>query len=403
MDMFGSEGVGGDGRHSAGVDAARETHGHVAEAVLADVVTCRHHQRLPDLLQRVEWRRQHVLSSAAAGRVADLQFADSDVFAEGREPAHHAAVRVGDERVAVEDQLVLPAHLVDVDDGDAERCCPRPCDRLPVVLFAPPVRRSVHHHHQLCPHPYLGQHRAGVVFTAESCSETAVGCRGVSRARRPPQILAHRDAHAYIADVQQRPRLGPRHEVALLVEHGVVRQQVLAIHAAHFAVRAHRHRVPQPHGSIQPGVLRKAHHSRHRPGMAGDPLERRRRPRHKRRLQQQVLRRIPSNGQLTEHHHLGSEPNRRVIGVHDHQGIPVEIPQPKVQLGQPHTHDRHKAKPYAHPSHPPRVREHRRAEATEQVIGTLTRDRGQATATTGAAAFGGRPARWRGGQREGRT
>ena len=72
-----------------------------------------------------------------------------------------------------------------------------------------------------------------------------LGAPGGLRADRPvraPGVLADRTADAHAGDHEQRPVDGRRREVALLVEHRVVRQEVLAVDALH----ARRARRPPP-------------------------------------------------------------------------------------------------------------------------------------------------------------
>ena len=97
-------------------------------------------------------------------------------------------------------------------------------------------------------------------------------------------------------------RFGRRREVALLVEHRVVRQQLLAVDAVHPPVRAHRGRVvaASPAGSREPD-------DRGAPaGARRDLLERLAGAGDERRAQQQILGRIAGDRQLGEHDEVGS-------------------------------------------------------------------------------------------------
>jgi len=69
-----------------------------------------------------------------------------------------------------------------------------------------------------------------------------------------------------------------------------------------------------------------------------NPLQRRSSPVHKRWLQQQILRRIPSNRQLTEHHHSRARTHGLVVRGNDHRGVPIQIAETQIELGQPHAH-----------------------------------------------------------------
>ena len=128
---------------------------------------------------------------------------------------------------------------------------------------------------------------------------------GDDRPGRAPRVLADRDADAHAADDEQRAVDGRRREVALLVEHRVVRQQVLAVDALHLAVRADRGRV----GEVAAG-LGEADDRGEPAGARGQLLERLGRLGHERRLQQQVLGRVPGERELGERDRGRRRPRR---------------------------------------------------------------------------------------------
>ena len=68
---------------------------------------------------------------------------------------------------------------------------------------------------------------------------------GDDRRRIVRHLLADRDADLHARDVEERQRLARCDEIALLVEHRVVGQQLLAVHAVDAAVRADRRDVVQ--------------------------------------------------------------------------------------------------------------------------------------------------------------
>ena len=105
---------------------------------------------------------------------------------------------------AVEDQLVLAADLVDVDDRAAG-------------VGGPGRRASARARRDL----------AGVVRRGVDVDDQLGARRRPARrsGRRAPGVLADADADPHAADHEQLERLGPGREVALLVEHRVVGQR----------------------------------------------------------------------------------------------------------------------------------------------------------------------------------
>ena len=178
MHVLGAQGVGGDERHQGRVDATRQADGDIGEPVLADVVTGAEHERLVDLAHQrqgstsggcrvsagsVSGRgardlddREWVLGRAAPGveqSLAEgrphLEVADDRLLLELGGAGQHLALGVEDDRGAVEDQLVLAADLVHVDQRAGGVGCPR--GEHPLALGQPVgvVRRGVDVHHEL--------------------------------------------------------------------------------------------------------------------------------------------------------------------------------------------------------------------------------------------------------------
>ena len=117
-------------------------------------------------------------------------------------------------------------------------------------------------------------------------------------------------------------------EVALLVEHRVVRQQLLAVDAEHPAVRADRRRVVEVTAR-----LREADHRRAAPGAGRELVERLGRLRDERRPQQQVLGRVAGDRQLGEDDEIAARGLRLLVGVEDPLGVAVEVADDDVDLG----------------------------------------------------------------------
>ena len=238
--VLGAEGVGGDGGDERRVDPTREPEHDIGEAVLRDVVAGGEHERVVDLGDAVEQRDDlgpmvrlgvgghgagHGTSTASAAAVSRPRGSSSRVRNTGRtsrstmrtvlaelgHPGDQLALVVDDERRAVEDQLVLPADLVDVDDVAVGVLGPGGDHPLPLALPAREVGRAVGDHDEL---------------------GAARGLLG-DRSLRAPHVLADRDADLHASDLVQLQGLVAGGEVALLVEHGVVRQEALAVGADH--------------------------------------------------------------------------------------------------------------------------------------------------------------------------
>ncbi len=122
---------------------------------------------------------------------------------------HQRPVRRHDQRVAVEDELVLAAHLVDVGDGAAGLGDASAQHREALGVPAPVVGRCVEVDHD-------------------------VGA-GTARLRnRPvvePDVFTDGDADPRARHAEERWRPLARHEPALLVEDAVVGEEVLAVDA----------------------------------------------------------------------------------------------------------------------------------------------------------------------------
>ena len=144
-----------------------------------------------------------------------------------------------------------------------------------------------------------------------------------------PRVLAHREPDLETGDREQRTVDGRRHEVALLVEHRVVRQQVLAVDAPHLALRAQRRAcwpVRRRRGLRVPD---------HRGGGAGtgrDLGQRLGRVGHEGGPEQQVLGRVAGDRELGERHEVGVDRGGPVVGLEDARLVAVEVTDDEVEL-----------------------------------------------------------------------
>ena len=148
------------------------------------------------------------------------------------------------------------------------------------------------------------------------------------RAGRAPRVLADRDADAHPGHDEQRTVDGRRLEVALLVEHRVVGQQVLAVDAEHTPVRADRGgvvqiairlgeaRPPRPRGRCAPRSCRA---SRRPAATNGGP-------------QEQVFRRVAGDRELGKRDEVAPGRFGLVVGVEDARRVALEIADDEVEL-----------------------------------------------------------------------
>jgi hypothetical protein len=120
-----------------------------------------------------------------------------------------------DHALAVEDQLVLTSHQIQIHDGDTG---------IPGAL---------------CQHRFALGSLATVIWrTVDVEEDVGTGGRlGGRRTIRHPDVLAYRHACSNAVDLPERRRLLTDGEVAVLVEDAVVRQAALVVDPAYPAVR----------------------------------------------------------------------------------------------------------------------------------------------------------------------
>ena len=239
----GAEGVAGDRRDERRVDPARQTQHHRAEAVL-DVVAHGGDQRPPHLglvlerdgdaghdrlVRRQRCARQHHAvdrharavagvdrAGAVVARRCQVEVDDHEALLPQRRPGEDGAVGADHQRVAVEDELVLPADAVHVDERRTGLRGPPRRERSAQVVLAALVGRAVDAHDEadgrLPGHP----HRPALL----------------------PQVLADDGRDVDAVQAHDRQPVAPD-EVAELVEDAVVRQVVLGVARHHAAAVQH--------------------------------------------------------------------------------------------------------------------------------------------------------------------
>ena len=179
------------------------------------------------LARAVELTPPHV-AKPAPHRDLRLDVRDEQVLLEAGRTSDDLARVVEDDRVAVEDELVLPAD--EVAEGEERGRVPRARDEhLLAILGLPDV-----------------EGRGGEVDDELRSRQRQVG----RRRPRLPDVLADRRPDEDVSDPDE-DELAPLEEVAVLVEDAVVRQEVLAVDGLHTAVGADRARVREV--AVEPG------------------------------------------------------------------------------------------------------------------------------------------------------
>src|SRR5436190_3080598 len=246
MDPLGAERLDSERGRDRRVDPSRDPDDDFAEAVLVHVVGEPELEPEAHLLELVEaWRDGRLDGLArAAGRtdvddrhlgnlaavagkraaadvpqpapdgVGGLDVGYEERLLEARSAREEAALSVEDERIAVEEQLVLPADRVAESDEAGVVTGPGCKHLLPLAVAKEMEGRSREVHEQL---------RAG---------EGELGCGRT----RLPHVLADRRSDER-ASVFEQHQVAARREVAILVEDSVVRQEALAVNRLDLAGR----------------------------------------------------------------------------------------------------------------------------------------------------------------------
>jgi hypothetical protein len=235
---------------------------------------------------------------------------DQELFGEARGSCDHFARIVEDDRVAVEDQLVLSAGEVAEREERARVAGPRDEHLLPLLRLSDVVRRRGEIHDELSAREReVGRGRAGL-----------------------PDVFADRDPDGGLAHSQDH-EVAPLSKVAMLVEHAVVGEEVLPVHGADLSAGTDRARVREI--AVEP---RRAD-ERDDPVRRGrDLLDRRPRGRDEAGPQQEVFGRIARDGQLRKDDEIGAGRTRLVEPVEDSRRLPSRSPDDGIHLRECHSH-----------------------------------------------------------------
>jgi hypothetical protein len=118
MDAVRPQRIDRDGGRDGGIDATRQAEHDAREAVLVHVVAQAERHRAIDLAEPVGRARDLARRADQAIALAP-PFGQHNAFLEHRQQLDQRAVWVQHEGGAVEDDLVLPAHLAKEDEGQA--------------------------------------------------------------------------------------------------------------------------------------------------------------------------------------------------------------------------------------------------------------------------------------------
>ena len=116
-DIFRPHGIGRNGGGERRIDAAGESQEDFLETGLTRVIADAQHQRVPDL----GFGREIVVRDASRCRCSEIH--DEHVFVEAFGAREQPAVRIEGGAAAVEDQVVVGAHLVDDEQRQAGTFC----------------------------------------------------------------------------------------------------------------------------------------------------------------------------------------------------------------------------------------------------------------------------------------
>ena len=276
---LGSERVGRDGGRECGVDAARQADQHRGKAGLVHIIAQAEHHRLVDRFDVAELGRDPGRQAFPALLPA-AELDRRDFLAERGELGLERAIGAQHERAAVEDQLVLAADLVDIDEGQAALDHAMDAQLHTHVGLAHFIGRAVGHQQDL-----------------------AAGLRDAFHDIGRPHILADRHAEPHAVE-DQRPGHRTRREHPLLVEHAVVGQVDLEALADDLSLVEADDGVVQLvafapwRGDEQRGTAVQRVGAQRLDRLVAALLER--------RLQHQILRRIAGEHQFRSQHQLGT-------------------------------------------------------------------------------------------------
>ena len=264
---------------------------------------------------------------AGGDRLAGLRAVPHpELFLEARALQHQLAARVGDHRLAVEQQPVVAAHHVHVHHRHARASADARQEPAPHPRLAAVVGRGGGRHQQ---------GRALVQAVAHRVHGVAAGGVGLGL---PPDVLADGEPDALALEVDDAA-FGGRLEVARLVEHVVGGQQSLGLRVQDAAAGEQAGGVGQV---LAGGAAVAVHVADHRAeaGRHGvlQVAQRLAVLCHERFVVEQVHRRVAAQAQLREHHQVGVQAARLLQPGDNAGAVAGEIADGGVDLGEGDAH-----------------------------------------------------------------
>lgn len=254
--VVGAEGFGGERGDHGGVDATAEADERFLKAALVCVVAEPEHEGVVGGGVAFEIK---MLGDVASGIV---EVDDMVLFAEGGEAGDEAAVWMGGDAAAIEDELVVATNGVAIHGGASAALGGVLHERLAsfVLTFVPRAGREVEQEVDLL----LGEHANRIVAIA-----AAGGHDGVV-----PNVLADGETDFEAVPFVDSGGFGGL-EVAFFVEDVVARKEALATDGLDLAGFAPSGGVVEgAAGQVGAAVLHEADHGRHRADFFGDGFER---------------------------------------------------------------------------------------------------------------------------------
>jgi len=321
-DVLGAEGIHGQHGHESGVDAARQGDQGALEAGLVGVVAQAQHQGLAHV--------RHVLLGEArrGGRMGlgRIEIHHTQVLTEGGHAQQQAAAGVAHHGAAVEDQLVVAADGVAVDDR-ALHALRGVLDQLGAhrtLALVPGTRGKVQD--QVAAGGREGLDRVGATV------EQARADRGMI-----PDVLADRQADATSFKFHDSG-LGGGLKIAVLVKDVVRGKQGLARHGQDLSLLAEGRRVQER--AAKAGLIGD-HGAKDGGNLANEGEDLAQGFLHvadKALLQEQVTGRISAEHQLGKNDQLGAASHEGLVGLDDLAAVASQVSDDGVDLGESDAH-----------------------------------------------------------------
>ena len=291
-----------------GIDAARKTQNNTGEIVLVHIVAQAEHHRLIDALLALD----PVIDpgfDAGPAVIPAYPFGHGQMLDELLRSRDQTAVGIQREGTTIEDQLILPADLVHIDQRQ--------------FSFGHTCHRMVHAHIDLVS-------LIGAAIDDDQNFRTGLHQR-LGHIRRP-HVFTNGEAEAHAPEVHGARKFACI-KYTLFIEHTVIRQVPLESERLDLSAIEHRRRIEAPPMLVQP--WRADDHARAAiDGFRRQFLDRFHRRTNKGVLEDQVLGRIAGHAQFGPDNQIGALPRGPQTRGTDFREIAVNIPDNGVQLGE---------------------------------------------------------------------